>query len=428
MPQPFLHEIIVRVLREAGRPMTRAEIAVDIEQRGLWLRPEDNLPPPAGQIGLRVKDHTGLFEKAGKLISLKHEPASSGRMFRLTWNTTGWQYPVRHKWRRENQGKTNVAFENQYGFGGEEWLFNPRYLQDGYQYGYIRGVEDLADDVRLIATAYLYTFNQATRERFIAGIISQLEVIKARPEVLRIGQKLYDRYAGDVEAELEDVKADVRGLAAEGFLPNVRFRITDGELFQEMQPAPGLAGYQYNRFMPYIVDETLQEIIDGALPEDEFIFRPGVAASTKDFERNNTRATRTVRRLHTDITRALEKYLAPEYTNAKKNLSVEQTPFGMNKADVVITHKPGIISIMEVKTSGLARKNIREALGQLLDYACWHPHLKIQKLIIISPSVLSVREKAHLAQICKQIAIPVGYWQYLANPAKGSPAFIEVIS
>lgn len=87
------------------------------------------------------------------------------------------------------------------------------------------------------------------------------------------------------------------------------------------------AGYQYNSFMPYIVDEALQSIIDGELPNDEFCFRPGLAASTKDFERNNTAATRTVRRLHTDITRALEKRLAPEYTKVKKNISVITTLF-----------------------------------------------------------------------------------------------------
>lgn len=84
MSQPFLHEIIAGVLREAGRPMTRTEIAGKIAAGTLWFRPGDKLPPPASQISLRVKNHPNLFEKDGNLIRLKLETALTDRMFRLT--------------------------------------------------------------------------------------------------------------------------------------------------------------------------------------------------------------------------------------------------------------------------------------------------------------------------------------------------------
>jgi len=63
------------------------------------------------------------------------------RQMRITWNEFNWEKPSGHFWTKENQEKSNVAYENQYGFGHEEWLFNPRYRVNGFQYGYVRGVE-----------------------------------------------------------------------------------------------------------------------------------------------------------------------------------------------------------------------------------------------------------------------------------------------
>jgi hypothetical protein len=57
------------------------------------------------------------------------------RLLRIAWNKNNWEFPSGHKWSKENQGKKNIAYENQYGFGGEEWLFNLRYNIKGYQYG-----------------------------------------------------------------------------------------------------------------------------------------------------------------------------------------------------------------------------------------------------------------------------------------------------
>lgn len=59
---------------------------------------------------------------------------------RLTFNENNWIVPSGHAWKKENQGKTNIAYENQYGFGHEEWIFNTRYFIDEFQYGYIRGL------------------------------------------------------------------------------------------------------------------------------------------------------------------------------------------------------------------------------------------------------------------------------------------------
>ncbi len=81
------------------------------------------------------------------------------RLMRITWNTNNWEIPSGHYWSKTNQGKTNIAHENQYGYGHEEWLFNARFKINGFQYGYLRGVDRLPQNLETIDKVYLYTIN-----------------------------------------------------------------------------------------------------------------------------------------------------------------------------------------------------------------------------------------------------------------------------
>src|ERR1044072_4403443 len=76
---------------------------------------------------------------------------------RLTSNENHWELPSFHRWNLEDQGKKNVPFENQYGFGHEEWLLNSRYIVNGFQYGFIRGIQDSDPEVKRFEEVHLYT-------------------------------------------------------------------------------------------------------------------------------------------------------------------------------------------------------------------------------------------------------------------------------
>lgn len=422
--QPNLEVIITEILKNAGQPLSTSVIAEIIASKDLWHRPSDGHHPAASQISARVNNYDHLFERKHGLINLRQDTIQSDRMFRLTWNTTGWQFPVQHRWKKQNQG-TRIAFENQYGFGGEEWLFNPRYQYDGYQYGYIRGAEDLTAEVTQISNAILYTLNQETRERFFVGQISGLEIIHDSRIALSIAQQLYNQYLPDMKEELIYAKADLNGLAY-GVVPNVRFQIRNANLFAEKQPAVGLEGNKYNRYIPYKIEKELESIIEGIRIEECFHFNPGVAKISFSHERVTEPAYSIIKREHSEISNALEQFLQPNFATKKNNLSIEKTKFGYNIADVVLNHPDGEITIIEIKTSGLARKNIREAVGQLLDYGYWYSECKVKKLIIVSSSELSLLEIGYFKRLCSVINIPVGYWQYQHNPLKGSPKFLEI--
>ena len=70
MEQPDLHEVILEVLRDAGRCMTVPEIHDEIATRDLWRRPSDHRHPPVNQISARVSNHKELFVRRDGSVCL----------------------------------------------------------------------------------------------------------------------------------------------------------------------------------------------------------------------------------------------------------------------------------------------------------------------------------------------------------------------
>ncbi len=346
------------------------------------------------------------------------------RLFRLTWNTNGWEFPMGHGFKRQSKYNSNMAWEKQYGWGGEEWLFNPRYRNKGYQYGYIRGAMDLNPAVLVIDTAYLFTFNTATGERFLIGKIKNLEIIHQGSQLSEFGRSIIAAHRADMIKELNEVCADssVFSLPA-----TVRFKVEDGRLYDEMIPVPGLAGQKYNRFIPYIVDDSLLQILEGGIQPGLFQFKPGIAKNKGKFDRSTSEAKKAVIRLHGQVTDDLAKYLQPEFSNERQNISVEKTRFGENIADVVLQHGDKTYTILEVKTSGNQRRNIRDAVGQLLDYALWHEDMRIRELIAVAPTSPGPEEKAQLIRICHKLSIPLRFWYYREGEKQIKDRFVKIL-
>ena len=98
---------------------------------------------------------------------------------RLTFNDNHWILPSGHSWKSEKQGMPSIPFENQYGYGNEEWLFNSRYHVGGYQYGYIRGLIHHRPPEGFIDRLYLYsvTKQRGMRVVFYVGYIDRVEIL-----------------------------------------------------------------------------------------------------------------------------------------------------------------------------------------------------------------------------------------------------------
>jgi len=219
MEKKLLHNIIRDVLLNSKDPLSVRQIHTIIEKGKLWYRPSDNKLPKAEQISARVNNYKHLFLRENGfvyLVKYNKSTKAENRLLRLTWNTNNWESPCGHKWKKSNQGKTSIAHENQFGFGGEEWLFNPRYKIDGFQYGFIRGAEGLSK-LKVVDKVVLFSINQNTSERFLIGEINQLEIIANNEPALEAAKDLMDKYYNVMRKELELVGADLNGFYKQGF-------------------------------------------------------------------------------------------------------------------------------------------------------------------------------------------------------------------
>ena len=65
----------------------------------------------------------------------------------------------------------------------------------------------------------------------------------------------------------------------------------------------------------------------------------------------------------------------------------------------------------EIKTSQSIKTNIRQGLGQLLEYAYWNQIANVSELVIIGPCPSTVLSKKYLNKLRTDFKIPI-YYRY----------------
>lgn len=352
-----------------------------------------------------------------KVCVLKQHAPTRNKIFtRLTSNENNWELPSPHRWRKENQGKKNVPFENQFGFGHEEWLLNPRYNVNGYQYGYIRGIQHAKSDVKRYDEVHLYTVKKEKLKNLVyyVGVIKNVIPIKSDNNEQKIIGSVIAEYNADMITEVEQINGDSDGIIGFPFKAVVKFKLKDLLFYDQPVFLPNFSLETYKRFQPYQFDSVASKVFEHGITGGNSGFLAGKSNQTIIYNRKNKESSITVERLHSEIVDALEAFLAPLFSLREKNLSIETTRFSGNIADVVTQEANKSVTIYEIKTSYSGRRNIREAISQLLDYAL-HSTDKVKNLVIVSPSLLSQSELMFLEGLKSKIDFPLEYLCYQKN-------------
>lgn len=99
------------------------------------------------------------------------------------------------------------------------------------------------------------------------------------------------------------------------------------------------------------------------------------------------------------------------------NVSCEGTTSSGRPADIIVKLLDGY-ELFEIKTALAPRDCVREALGQILEYAYWPGSPDFKALWIVGPSPIDNETQEHLNGLRERFGIPVGYWhQPVATPA-----------
>jgi len=323
---------------------------------------------------------------------------------RICWNSKGWRFPS-----GDIGGLKEKSNSGRDGFGHEEWLFNISKFQ-GYHYAFLQPVSNSYRKMSgKTIDVLLWTINPA-KLRVQVGEIKNCQV-------LTDGQKkeAFEHYkkAGWLKLMGDDV-ARVNGKKDEWSygMFNIRFRPTDAiqydEPFPVAKPTDRIATLKMYKLVPGNRSDV----------DTQWIVRTRQGSTTIPTPRAYTRSVSqggTVDPYHPVLQAELMKLLQEQFGN--DNVVRES-----GWVDITVsTGKKRML--IEIKTYPVAKRAIREALGQILEYAYFHsdPQSPTQtvdaELFIVAPGSADEKASAYLNLLRDKFHIPVQYCQFESSGA-----------
>ena len=113
-----------------------------------------------------------------------------------------------------------------------------------------------------------------------------------------------------------------------------------------------------------------------------------------------------VTHIHYEMQRAL--YDALLVVHGHDHVACEGETSAGRPADVILRLAEGY-ELFEIKTSLSPRDCVREALGQLLEYAYWPGSPRFTALWIVGPSPIDAKTQEHIDGLRERFGLPLSY-------------------
>lgn len=317
---------------------------------------------------------------------------------RLTWNRDNWRHPSGYIPRGE-QG-TYVARQ---GYGHEEWLNRSEWVLDGWRYGFVEGA---GRSPRLVGTKVrliLFSINP-NKERVFVGEIRSVEVLtEGQAKVAHRGfrrEGWVARMIAELEEQIGPAKRFRRAVRGAQGVANIRFRPTALRMFDP--PVPIAPGHVLRRFSRYLMIAVP--------PASEKRYREATRAAMRGFKSTTLRKRRAVlhtrvdpieARMQNEVRQLLEDRLGRVAVQAEKDFVDLQVRSGRTT------------TLIEFKSATDPRKAIRQALGQLLDYAYFKDAKSQSNLVVVGRGSPGVRDRRFVNTLRERLRMPIRYKQYV---------------
>ena len=324
---------------------------------------------------------------------------------RVCWNTSGWRIPTGD---RIERGNSYVAT---YGFGHEEWLFNYEWTIDGFKYGYLQpiGKHYFTYSGESCAVA-LYTFTPE-KQTLLVGTIQDV-YIPGLGELQKVLEIYKERgWLGQMRSHVTTVGGDLGDLEnpAPQAIANIRFSPENVNIYD---PRPRVVGdhtiARNLRYHPFNWIDNFPDTEIGPPPYD--------LDDPRSSEHQRTRAAQqatTVDPKHTRLQNLLYGYLCTVY-------GAERVRYEENNVDLSIL-LPNGNTYFEIKVEPTARRCIRLALGQLLEYSHYPTQQRAEKLIVVGDAPENQDDQAYLQHLRMTYRLPIYYARFLWEDCKLLP-------
>ena len=310
---------------------------------------------------------------------------------------------------RSGKSTNKESYEYQNGYGHEEWLLDTTKLINGYHYGYIQAIGTHRDTyLGQTFDVSLYSINNDTKQRWWLGEVKNLEVVPVEEseKVYRIYKK--NGWYKEMISQLNQVGANTeefKKFVTPNIFSVVRYKPDDLKLLEE--PAefraddPAVTSNYYN-----LKNKILNPNLD---VKKGFKFVCGHNAGKDSGKRSYSDHNDNISLLHNQIQTALYQELVGTF--GENCVGTEIQCGSGNRVDVVVKVEDKH-SLYEIKVLNNAKSCIREAFGQLMEYAFYYDDIKINKLVIISPHQLNTSDRKYMKLLKKKFGLPLKYRQF----------------
>ena len=329
------------------------------------------------------------------------------RIARICWNENNWSFPSG----RHGKSPQPNSHERLQGYGLEEWLFDIEKVIDGYHYVFLQPIQKGRKSyLNKHFDINLYSRNSETGESYWIGYIKNLEVISKED-----ANKIYTEYnkrkwLQEMTYQIKSVDGNVENF--NGLNPdeifNARFNPKDALLFnskikiEDFEKEIKTPRYQF-------IKTTLTQVKSKVVSKTRhFKFKPSTYkksfASITSHHKEKAVQSEVI---HNKIQEILYNHLISIYD--KKNVGIETSTGLSTRIDVSVKSPDGII-LYEIKTFPSVLISIRNAIGQLLEYAYYpNPINGLKNMVIVSHLPIDIESKEYLSFIRKKTSLRIFY-------------------
>lgn len=342
-----------------------------------------NFPLNAAEVGYLK----GLLKRRGSISP--DIPRATTKLARISYNSSGWKNPTKEA----EDLESSDTFNAQHGFGYEDWLFRDGWKLGGWRYAFIQAFNRTWDSLRgRVFDVSLFTIDGDGR-RFAVGRITELEVLRTEEMAAAVAAFRKRGWRDVMRVEIATAGGKPAALEGSDWAPyflNVRFRAENVRLLPPGTLMPtDLWMANRRRYSLYDFNPTNTVF-------DLWSFRGRRARKLAKVKGTRTRRgsdASEVDPIHERMQEKLEKKLRRQFPGAKIDAEEDWIDLKVRTRDS--------LTLYEIKTDVRPFMVIRQALGQLLEYA-FHPrrhHGLPVKMVIVGRTRLTPVDEQYLAVV-----------------------------
>jgi hypothetical protein len=319
------------------------------------------------------------------------------KIARLCWNTNEWRRPSG----KEGKSKASKSYEKEKGFGHEEWLLDDsKIMPDGYHYGFLEPLNVKSNlHHGKVYDIHIFTISPEKHRVYLGCLKNAIGVS------VEESKKVYNHYK--MNGWLDEMRQDIiyaGGIVSDlkpSMMFNVKFKFEEAELHYSNQPLlkPESVWHRYN-LMEKKGDLEFEKNKDGSVK----------MLDTSIFDRVLKGGKIQIDPLHKKIQNAVANLLKNQYTDLQLETSTNDS--GKERVDIKgFSKSEKAWHFFEIKTVS-AKRCIREAIGQILEYAHYPNEDRANKLFIVGPESADEQDKLYIQHLRKKYNIPVWFRWY----------------